>query len=168
MMAMDVARPPPSVADEHGDVGVVGGDQVGRGPEVAFAIRGVLEELAIAREVPRRWGDVAATGDDEGVEWAVGDDPSMSRRRRHDDVVSRGDVQRAEDRLETAPPFLDEHELVADRVSVQPAVAVGDSPRELDVVVRQQRHPTADEVGFSGNSQLACADVAWGEWDISD
>ena len=152
MVAMDEPRQAGPVAHEHRDgiVGHVGVDhhEFGRRPQVALAVRRMFEELAEARQVLGRRGDVAAAGDDQRAErLVIRHHPAVRRRGGDHHVVAGTDVERAEHRLEPTVAVLHEHQLVADRVAVQPAVGAGLDPRDLDVVVGEQHGAPEHEIG---------------------
>jgi hypothetical protein len=108
----------PAVLDEHLGGLVLADLGLGRPAQVALAVRGMLEQLAEARQVAAWRRDVAVRLDGVGLHRSARD-PAMRCRARHDQVVARSERQVPEHGLEHALAGLDEHALVAGRVAIQ-------------------------------------------------
>ncbi len=119
--------------------------------QVALAVRGRLEELALAGQVALRRADVPARLDHQQAQGirALGH-PPVRRRHRQQDVVAGADVQRPEDRLDGAGAGLHEHALVARRVAVERAGHGRDHVRDPHIVVGQEVLTTRHGVGRVG------------------
>ena len=156
VVRVDVARPyrgtaRPSVLHEDLDVLLVGGEGLGRAAQVAFAVRRVLQELPLARQVASRRPDVAGRLGHQRAQLALRY-PSVGGRRGDDDVVAGSDRQAAEDGLYQGGAALDVHALVADRVAVQRGRLVGYRVGDPDVAVGQQVLATEHRVGGRGRA----------------
>jgi hypothetical protein len=153
--------PGPAAAgpDQHLDVRALGQQRLVRAAQVAFAVRGVLEELAAHRQVALRGADVPGRLDGQQPDLLVRHDP-VHHRRRDDHVVAGADLERAERRLHRRRAGLHVEALVADRVAVVGGRPVGDRVPDPHVVVGQQLPAAQDRVGRTG-VQFVGAQMAW-------
>ena len=115
------ARPVAAVLDVDLDVGALGQQRLGRPAQVALAVRRVLEELAVPRQVALRRGDVAVRLDRVGAQRLVpGRHPAVGGGPREDHVVAlrRPPARRTPSRR-VRRAALDVDALVADGVAVE-------------------------------------------------
>ena len=127
-----------SMLDEDLDVALLDDPRRCRDPQVALAVRGVLEELPVAGQVALRRGDVARGLDDvQPQRLVVAHHPPVGGRPGHDDVVTGSHLEVAEDRLDGGGTGLDEHALVAGRVAVERRGLARDHVAEPHVGVAQ-------------------------------
>jgi hypothetical protein len=136
------------VLHQHLDVGAVGEQRLGGSAKVALAVRRVLEELALPRQVAARWADVPGRLHRQQAQLAVGD-PAVRRGRGDDDVVAGADRQGTEDRLDHRGTALDVHALVADRVAVERRRPVGHDVGHPDIGVCEEVLATEHRVAGS-------------------
>ena len=132
----------------HVRVELVGDQRPVRALDVALAVGRRLEELAVARQVPGGRRDVRVRLDHVAAQRLVAArDPAVGGRAGEEHVVAAGDRERAEDRLDHAPPGLDVDALVADRVAVEGRRLPGDDVGDPDVRVPQHEPPARHGVG---------------------
>lgn len=106
------------VFDEYLDPRSVTQKRLGRAVEIAFAVRGAFEELAIARQVSSRWSDVAAGLEDQRPNRVgrVIEDVPVDHGRGDDKVVTRAKLDRAKHGFERSRPLFDVDHFVAEGV----------------------------------------------------
>ena len=129
---------------------VLGEERTVRLAQVALAVGGVLEELAVLAEIALGRRDVAVRLDAVRPQRLVAGDlgePPVRRRPRDDDVVALADVEGAEDRLDAGSAALDVDALVADPVAVPGARRARDGIRDAHVTVAEDESATGDDVG---------------------
>ena len=137
---------PGARADQDLDVAALHLQQLVGGAQVAFAVRGVLEELAPAAEVLLRRPDVAPRLEHQDPQLGTVDHPAVHGRGGDDDVVARADPQAPEAGLQLARAGLDEDQLVTDRVAGQGAVGDRGDVGDAHVLVGQQQVPPRHDV----------------------
>ena len=115
--------------------------------QVALAVRGVLQQLPVARQVALGRGDVRVGLDRVEPQWLVaGRQPAVRGRAGQQHVVALASVQRAEHGLHHGAAGLDVHALVADRVAVQRAGLPGHHVGDPHVGVAQHQPPPGHRV----------------------
>ncbi len=161
--AHDAPGSRPAVLDEH--LGLVRGprphvlrqQRPGREPQVPLAVRRVLEQLSVLREVPLRGCDVRVGLDRiraQGIPRGPARNPPVRRRPRDHDVVARTDVERAEHRLDPRPAPLHEDALVADPVAVPGTRERRHRIRDAHVAVAEDEPPSGHRVGPSHRGRV--------------
>jgi hypothetical protein len=135
-----------AVAHQHGNVLTLGEQGPVRAAQIALGVRGVLQELSVLRQVAPRWPDVPACLDDQGVHGLTARNPAVNGSPGHDDVVTRGCVNRAVNRLEPGGACPEVDRLVARRIPVQLRWRFGRRERDPHVVVGQQHLPAEHEI----------------------
>ena len=156
----------PSVLDV--DLGATLGKQGCRGrTQISLAVGRVLEQLAEARQVPKRRRDVRVGLDHIGAQrFVAGRQPAVRRRPRHYDVVATADVEGSEYRLNRGRAVFDVHALVAHGVAVQRRRLRRNRVRDADIGIAQHQPATGDRVGsfvVIADEQVVQPQVPWDE-----
>ena len=156
--ADDASGSRPAVLDEHlglvarASAHVLRQQRTRRKPEVALAVGGVLEQLAVLRQVPLRRRDVRVGLDRiraQGIPRRSSWDPSMRGGPRDDHVVARAHVERSEHRLHPSPTPLHVHALVTDPVAVPGRDQGRHRVRDAHVAVPEDQPASGDGVAPS-------------------
>ena len=147
-----------AVLDQHLDVLPLAQQRLVGAVQVALAVRRVLEQLAVPRQVALGRGHVAA-GLDRVEPRRLGRHPAVGGGARDHHVVAGSVGHGPEDRLHHPAAGLDEDALVTHGVAVvRRGLGAGAHVGDPHVVVAQQQPPTGDGVG--GGGQVGQPEVA--------